>query len=116
MLKELRELQAKQKAVNEAEENYVNLIGKPVEHLTCTFGKLHDIKLVTTISYQFYSGGKQYHNNEHFDRALKRVIRKNFTQLSEEALLLMQADVDADHKALREELSAALDEIDNMEG
>lgn len=114
MINELKDLYAKQQEVDNAEAGYVDLIGKRAEH-TNSIGKLHSVKVNTKVAYQKYTGGNIYQFDASFDEALAKVVRKNFTQLSEEALLLMQADVDARHKALREGLQEALNDIDSME-
>lgn len=112
----IKKQQERQQIVDDAERNYVDLIDKVEPFGTKDkVGKLYDCIVTTQVQHQAYAGASKFHINSAFDVALGKVIRKRFTELSEEALLLMQAEADAAHLELRGEIEEALAEIDELE-
>lgn len=111
---ELNKIGERQHLINDAESNFINRIGRPQPHFNGELGKLHQVEVKTTIHHQSSPGSTNYHTNKLFDGALSRIIAKHFTQLSEEALILLQADLDADRKAMKDDLEEALEKLEGM--
>ena len=77
----------------------ISKIGEPQPHFRDgSVGELHEIQVKATIHHQAYSGATNYHNHQKFDEYLARVIKAQFTSLSDAALALMQKDYEESMK------------------
>ena len=88
-------------------------IGRPERHFTPTsFGGLTSVTVKTTIGHQERPSATNYWEDDNFDAALAIVIKRQFTQLAEAALLLMKLQAD---EALVSEKTALLERLAQIE-
>ncbi|MGI4776913.1 MAG: hypothetical protein ACRYGA_02150 [Janthinobacterium lividum] len=94
----------------------ISKIGRPERHFSpVSHGGLTTVTVKTTIGYQESSGSKNYWDDEKFDFALAVVIKRQFSTLAAEALLLMKNEADKALVSEKTELLARLDQIAAIE-
>lgn len=94
---------------------YIDKIGKPEPHLSGSVGRLVGIGIQTEICHQERPSATNYWKDGHFDAALSLVVQKQFPQLAEAAIALMQLNYEQARIAEKESLLAQLAEIEALE-
>jgi hypothetical protein len=95
---------------------YIEKIGKPERHFNpVSYGSLTKVVVTTEIGHQQSPSAQNYWNSAYFDAALAEVVRKNFSNLSAQALELMADKFKAARIAEKDHLLAQLAEIEALE-
>ena len=102
---------------------HLALIGKTTRNSTlatregegATAGRLHSLAVQTVMHFQPSDGAQNYHESKYFDAAFARVVRKNWSALSAQAIALLEQDVRDNAAAAKAALYAQIGEIDALE-
>lgn len=95
---------------------YIDKIGTPQWHLgEGSVGKISKLKVETEVNYQSSPGSTNYWGLTAFDEALSEVIKKNFQELAQAALDLLQNKADESLVAEKKELQERLAKIEELE-
>jgi phage-related minor tail protein len=96
-------------------QKYVADIGREQRTTATAAGKWHALEVRTEIHFQYSDGNKNYHTCTEFDTALSTVVKNRLDELQEEAMALLENEVDKTGREARQSVQAMLDQIDAYE-